>query len=418
MRAGSFDASLRRATDAAFTIRARRAGHSATYHFRCLPRSFPSWTIERRGTPQAQWYVTAPVRPPAGGYVAVFDRNGAPVWWRRVSSRAYMPWDAKLLSGQLLAWGENFGTAFGVRDEGAYEEHTLSGGLVRRVRTAGSPIDPHDLERMPNGDLLTITYRRRDGVDLSARGGPRDARVFDGEVQELSPAGKLLWRWNSHGHVSPAETESRWWSNGQDRELPPRERGYDLLHVNSVAGDGDGVIVSARHADAVYRIDRASGRVDWKLGGTLVPHESLTVLGVPPGQQVLGGQHDARMLPDGTLTVFDNRARTDGAPAATRFRIDPTARTATRIERVTSPAAPVSKWGGSARKLPGGDWVIAWGGTDLVTEQRPSGATVLALRFGSRHFTYRADALPPGRLAAADLRGGMDRLARAQHAPR
>jgi hypothetical protein len=94
------------------------------------------------------------------------------------------------------------------------------------------------------------------------------------------------------------------------------------------------------------------------------------------------------------------------------------ARTATRIESVRNPEIAASRWGGSARKLPGGNWVIAWGGTDLVTEQRPSGATVLALRFGSGHFTYRADALPPGRLSAADLRRGMDRLARSHPAPR
>jgi hypothetical protein len=356
--------------------------------------------------------------------VAIFDSFGAPVWWRHVASPSFMPWDAKHLGARLLAWGENFGDHFGVRADGAYEEHRLDGTLVRRVRTHGGPTDVHDLERMRGGDLLGLTYRRRDGVDLSARGGPHRARVFDGEVQELTPAGKLVWSWNSRGHVSPSETEPAWWYNPKG-DTAPRERGYDLVHLNSVEPDppsrgagGDGVVVSSRHTDAVYRIDRATGRVDWKLGGSFLAGESLTVVGVPPGEQTFGGQHDARVLPDGTLTVFDNRSHADGRPAAVRFRIDPFARTATRIERVTNPAVPESRWGGSARKLPGGDWVIAWGGTNLVTEQRPSGATVLALRFGSRHFTYRADALPPGRLAAADLRRGMDRLARGHAGPR
>jgi Arylsulfotransferase (ASST) len=422
---GRFEAAVTRRPNAAFTIRARSGGRTATYHVRCLPRTFPSWTIERHGTPQAQWYVTAPVKPPAGGYVAIFDRNGAPVWWRHVASSSFMPWDAKLLTGRVLAWGENFGNHFGVRSDGAYEERTLDGKLARRVRTNASPTDVHDIQRMRNGHLLTITYRRRDDVDLSARGGRRHASVFDGEVQELTPAGRLVWRWNSRGHVSPSETEPTWWYNEQGETPPPGERGYDLLHVNSVEPDprlrgagGDGVIVSARHLNAVFRIERTSGRVDWKLGGSYVPGASLAVVGVPPGDSVFSGQHDARLAGDGTLTVFDNRSRTSDAPAAVRFRIDLATRTATRIERVTNPDVPRSSFGGSARKLPHGNWVVAWGGTRLVTEQTPSGETVLALRFGRKHFTYRVDALPPGRLSAADLRRGMDRIARSHPAPR
>jgi hypothetical protein len=271
---------------------------------------------------------------------------------------------------------------------------------------------------MPNGHFLAITYRRRDGVDLSSRGGPHSARVFDGEVQELSPTGDLVWRWNSRGRVSPSETGKPWWYNEAGGTPPPAERGYDLLHLNSVEPDGDGLIVSSRHTDSVFRIDRATGKIDWKLGGSYVAGRSLTVLGVPPGEDVFGGQHDARLLPDGTLTVYDNRGYATGSPAAVRFRIDAAARTATRIEHVTNPDIRKSQWGGSARKLPGGDWVIAWGATSLVTEQRPSGATVLALRFGSGHFTYRAAAIPPGRLAATALRRGMDRIASSHVIPR
>jgi hypothetical protein len=417
-RGGRFTAAVTRGPNAAFTMRVRHAGRTAAYHVRCLPHSFPGWTIERHGRPQAQWYVTAPVRPPAGGYVAIFDHDGAPVWWRHVSSPSFMPWDAKLLGARQLAWGENFGNHFGVRADGSYEEHTLDGQLARRIRTSGSPTDVHDLQRMPNGHLLTITYKRRYDVDLSARGGRRHARVFDGEVQELTPAGRLVWHWSTKDHVRTSETEPDWWYNEQGETPPPGERGYDLVHLNSVEPDADGLIVSGRHTDAVFRIERATGRVDWKLGGSYVPGESLVVTGVPPGGRVFSGQHDARLAGDGTLTVFDNRSRTGDPPAAVRFRIDPATHTATRIERITNPDVPESRFGGSARKLPRGNWVVAWGGTRLVTEQRPSGAVVLALRFDSKHFTYRVDALPPGRLAARDLRRGMDRMARSQPAPR
>jgi arylsulfotransferase ASST len=413
---GTFVTNVLRRTGEGLSVRVHaKDGTVRDYHVRCLPPDFPDWTLERHGAPQAQWYVTAPVKPPAGGYVAIFDAYGAPVWWWHARPGTGLAWDPKLLDDGLLAWGRNMGTHFGVRKEGAYEEHTLDGRLVRLVRTQGSPTDVHDFERMPNGHFLTITYRRRDDVDLSAYGGSAHARVFDGEIQELAPSGKLVWRWNSSGHISPAETGRAWWYNPKGNQPPSAERGYDLLHMNSVEPDGDGVIVSARHLNAVFRIDRGSGDVDWKLGGSFVPGESLTVIGTPESEPVFGGQHDARLLKDGTLTVFDNRTNTGGSPGADRFRIDPTARTATRIGHVTEPDVPESQWGGSARRLRGGNWVVCWGGTSLVTEQTPAGAVVLSLRFSGEHESYRAQPLPPGRVRAAALRHGMNQMAKARH---
>ena len=415
-RSGTFTVKLSRRTGAALSVRVRPHGGGAvrTHHVRCLPEDFPTWTAERRGAPQAQWYVTTPVKAPRGGYVAIFDSNGTPVWWWR-APQTYLPFDAKLLDDGQIAWGHNMDTHFGRRKESEYEERTLDGRLVRFVRTVGSPTDVHDLERLPNGNLLAITYRRREGVDLSPYGGSSHARVWDGEIQELTPAGKRVWRWNSKDHVSPAETGRAWWYDENSPSQPaPAERGYDLLHVNSVAPDGDGLIVSARALNAVFRIDRATGDIDWKLGGSFVAGESLSVLGIPESEPLFGGQHDARVGRDGTITVYDTRTNPGGAPAADRFRIDPIARTATRIEHVTEPDIPQSQWGGSARRLPGGNWVVCWGGTDLVTEQTQAGAVVLALRFTGKEETYRAQPLPPGRVSASALRRAMDRMVSAR----
>jgi arylsulfotransferase ASST len=412
---GSFATSVRRRAGERVSVRVRSsAGAIRYYHVRCLPRGFPNWKIELHGIPQAQWYVTAAERPRHGGYVAIFDRSGAPIWWRRSPSKAILPWDAKLFDDGLLAYGYNLGDPFGMRKEGRYEVLALDGAPIRVVRTSGSPTDVHDLQRMPNRHLLAITYRRRDHVDLSPYGASADAPVFDGEIQELTPSGRVVWRWNSRDHISPSETEPEWWYDEREHDGKPPPKGHDLLHMNSVEPDGDGLIVSSRHLDAVFRIDRATGDVDWKLGGSFVLGKSLTVLGMPLSEQVFEGQHDARLASDGTLTVYDNRTQTADPPAADRFRIDPVARTATRIEHIQEPDVSHSQWGGSARRLPGGNWVVGWGGTNLVTEQTPAGTVVLALRFGQEHVTYRVQPLLPGRVTAAELRHGMDRMERSR----
>jgi Arylsulfotransferase (ASST) len=409
-RADSFTASVRRHAGARTSIRVRTAkGTARRYSVRCLPPDFPRWTAERHGTPTAQWYVTAPM----GRYVVIFDSHGTPVWWERSTSKRFMPWDAKLLDGGRIAWGRNYRGHFGTRKEGGYEVRRLDGRLTNFVRTVGSPTDEHDLELLPGGHFLALTYRPRDHVDLSPYGGPADARVFDGEIQELTPSGKVVWHWNSAGHVSPSETGRTWWYNESAGKPPPGERGWDLLHINSIEPDGDGLIVSARHLNAVFRIDRATGDIDWKLGGTFVAGESLTALGVPFGENVLFGQHDARLWKDGTLTVFDNRSYTDAPPSLDRFRVDPVARTARRIESLTDPAVPESNCCGSARKLPGGNWVVAWGGTGQSTELSPGGSVLLSLHLGPYGQAYRTIGVPPGEVSAAQLRRGMDRMARA-----
>jgi hypothetical protein len=164
--------------------------------------------------------------------------------------------------------------------------------------------------------------------------------------------------------------------------------------------------VSLRHTDAIYAIDKSSGNVLWKLGGRQTP-PSLTIVNedVPD----FGGQHDVRALPDGTISLYDNGTARGRAPRALRFRVDENQRTATLIERLSDPDAVDSFCCGSARKLPRGNWVISWGGLDLVTETTTTGKRVFALHFPLL-MSYRAFPVLPGRLSRGALRVGMDAM--------
>ena len=122
--------------------------------------------------------------------------------------------------------------------------------------------------------------------------------------------GNLVREWDSTGDIALAETT-----------VPicfqvPAGTGDDYLssiHPNAIDLDLNGpgtaddqLLVSGRHNDAVYGINFDAGTVDWKLGGTTTP-QSLTIVGDP-----LGGpkrQHDVRILPNGHITMFDNRTQ-------------------------------------------------------------------------------------------------------------
>ena len=407
-RGGDFQTEISRPTGDQVTVRVIGDGRTTTHHVRCLPQDFPTYSVKRYRKPQAALYVLTPIGPKTQGYVAIFDPRGVPVWWAYRSD--YGPWDGKLLPNGNVLWGRQYNDRFGMNPEEAVEEHRLDGSLVRTLRTAGSPTDMHDAILLANGNYLLDTYRRRCCVDLRKYGGPRGATVYDGEIQELAPDGRVVWRWNSRGHFKLSETT--WWPHivkGQEKEAPAN-RGYDLVHINSMEPDGDGIIVSARFIDAVFRIDRETGAVDWKLGGTK-RGDSLKVLNDPHGDDPMSGNHDARLYDGSSVTVHDNATRAKRPPRAVRYRIDPEKRTAKLVEDI-EPEFPFSGWGGSARKLPEGNWVVYWGGNDRMSEIRPNHKKVLDLTFHGQRWSYRAIPVPRGEQSLSAIRRGMSALAR------
>jgi hypothetical protein len=387
-----------------------RHDHRVTQHFvRCLPDDFPTWAFRHDGEQPERWYfmtVGAGFETLPRPFIVVFDRHGVPMWWYRSPTGSAT--DARLLGGNI-GYAESHPGGFGADERVVYRIREPDGRLLRSIRAIGSPTDFHELQPIGN-DFLVLTYRRRDGVDLSAYGGPADGTVLDSEIQRIDPRGQLVWSWSSKDHIGLEET-GRWWPSVL--EQPPRvadgTTAYDLTHINAVelAGDDD-LIVSLRQTDAVYRIRMSDGRVRWKLGGTRTKR-SLRVLG-DPFDYPLGGQHDARLW-NGTVTVHDNGSSLNRPPRAVRYAIDTDRRTATLVETVLDPSVPSSRCCGSARKLPNGNWVVGWGGTSVSSVLTPGGSLISRLTLTEDElFSYRTVSYPERMLPRAELRAGMDAL--------
>jgi hypothetical protein len=380
-----------------FVVTVSRGDGQHRYHVRCLPSDFPAWEYLRLDPPSHRFYVVAPtIGAATGNYVVIFDDHGVPVWWDKA---AETPFDAKVLPDGTVGWTQ------GTVPFGRAQIHRLDGSLVRTIDT-GSAMDIHDLQELPNGDFMVLAYPIRDHVDLTPYGGGADDEVFDGEVQEVDPQGNVVWSWNSKDHIGLAET-GRWYENAQSHG-PGNIR--DIVHINTVEPDGpNAFLISLRHTDAVYKIDKTTGNVVWKLGGTPTP-KSLTVLDDPYGSYPLGGQHDVRVLPDGTVTIHDNGTAIGGrAPRAVRYQIDQQAMTATLLEEVSDPEAPSSFCCGSARRSADGSWLMSWGGRSLVTEFDANGNRTFSLSFGGP-VSYRATSAPDGLLDVDQLRAGMNSM--------
>jgi hypothetical protein len=306
---------------------------------------------------------------------------------------------------------------FNLSSPAGIDTHALDGSLLATWQTAGMPTDFHDFQLLPNGNALIGAYPARpDTEDLTAYGGPSTGgTLLDGEIQEVTPDGEAVWTWSTRDHVDPSETPERWRAEfvyGLPKDLPDGRQAFDWAHLNSIEETDGVVVVSFRHLDAVYAIDKADGEIPWKLGGTTTP-ESLTVVDDPEAN-ALGGQHDARLLPDGTLTVYDNNSEEDIAPRAVRYELDLEARTATLIESIEDEDVPDSPCCGSARRLEDGSWVMSWGGTRVISEVGPDGDPHFVLTFvevpEEFGFSYRASPVEGAWPTIEDLRAGMDAM--------
>ncbi|HEY1285725.1 MAG TPA: aryl-sulfate sulfotransferase [Solirubrobacterales bacterium] len=391
---GPFQASVPLLEDQEFNFSLEETGVERDYHVRCLPADFGIWEYTQLLPSRQSFYV---VTPSIGGtpYAVIFDDHGVPVWWYK---ELPAPTDAKVLSDGTVAWCCSSGPL-----GPAYEIRSLDGGLLASIRATTGETDFHDFQQEPNGDYLLLTTPTREHVDTSAYGGAEDDSIVDAVVEEVNRHDELVWRWSAYDHLDLAET-GRWWNVNTVRD------GGDVFHINAVEPVGDNaVLVSMRHTDAIYKIDKATGDVLWKLGGTPTP-ESLEVINDPRGDYPFGGQHDVRRLEDGSITVHDNNTGLPNRPRAVRYRIDEDEGTATLIEAFNDPEAPSSGFVGSARRSPDGSWLICWGGNSLVTEFDAAHRRTFELRFGGIALSYRAVPVSAGVLSAAELRAGMDAM--------
>jgi hypothetical protein len=267
---------------------------------------------------------------------------------------------------------------------------------IARVRAGnGSHGDLHDMVLTDEGTALITVYEAVK-ADLSIVGSPKGGEAMDSIIQEVEiPSGRVLWEWHSMDHVALAESKS----------VPPRtlRLPYDYFHINSIDVDADGdLIVSARNTWAVYKIDRPSGDVLWRLGG----RRSDFALG--HGVR-FAWQHDARRMPDGTITVFDNQAtpRVEDESSAVVIDVDEPRRTATVVREFTHPDTVLAIAEGNAQMLPTGGVLVGWGMARRVSEIGRDGELLFDLRLPRDTDTYRAYRMPwratpaePPRMAA------------------
>lgn len=202
-----------------------------------------------------------------GRLPVLLDMNGRSVHsWpgARVKSRV-----------KLLADGSLLGLALGR----SVVEYDWEGRLVWEYEV-NPHLPHHDVIRLANGNTMFPILPDNGKVD---------------EILEVDRAGTVVWRWQAGVYLRDFLS--------RQRPFQPR----DLTHINSIQElpdnpwfrNGDerfrpgNILVSARHLDRVFIIDKATKKVTWSFGDVLDKQHEAIMLG--PG-----------MPNAGNITVLDN----------------------------------------------------------------------------------------------------------------
>src|SRR5215217_694902 len=317
-----------------------------------------------------------------GGSMIVDDR-GEVVWFRPFPARYGRPNDFKVQSYRgkpVLTWvaGRNEYLIF----DHSYRE------IARFSAGNGFYGDHHEFLISPQ-DTALILIVNPVPWDLSSIGGLKNDRVWQGIVQELDiESGEVLFEWHSLEHVGLDETYATVSQDGSP--------GFDYLHANSIEVDYDNnLLISARETFAVYKIDRDAGEVMWRLGG------KKSDFGMGEGTR-FAFQHDARRLPDGTISIFDNGTTIfhGGLPEAVEesraivLELNEEQMSASLVREYTHPDKQYADAAGNAQVLNNGDVFVGWGRALAISEFSHDGKLLFDLRLQPENRSYRAFRFP------------------------
>ena len=326
---------------------------------------------------------TVTINPVGPGGPMIFDASGRLIWFRQLKAPEVAA-NLRLQrykGRQVLTWWEGTVTpsAFGV---GGGVIANRSYNVIKVVHSGnGYPMDLHEFELTRDGDALFTIYSP---IRVHLPGTPEGtlSPLLDSIVQEVDmKTGLVVWEWHSYGHI-PLDTS---------QATPQNSASFDAFHINAIQDlKKDRILISARDTSAIYKVDRATGRILWTLGGK----GSDFRLG--PGAQFYF-QHNAHQLSNSRIGMFDDGA---GPPQLNPFsrglilQLNKRRHKATLVRQFARSGTTSAQSEGSMQRLPGGNVFVGFGSEPFFSEFSPRGKLLLDGSLPQDDGTYRTYRFP------------------------
>jgi hypothetical protein len=355
----------------------------AVQHYRSAPALTPS-TVR----------ITTPAKPGAtSGYLflapyqgkgiagpMIAEQNGALVWFHPLpAGHEASNFQVQQYEGRpVLTWwqGRILQVGFGQGEDVLYDSSYRQIATIRAGN--GYHADLHEIRLTPQGtawiDAFDPIHMNLVSVHGSAHGILTDSVIQEVDVK----TGLVMWEWHALGHI-PLRNSLNHVSGG---EYP-----WDYVHINSISpGSSADVLLSARNTWTLYDVNIHSGGFDWLLGDG--GHSSFKL-----GSGVrFYWQHDAEFQPGGLISVFDNGSDPpkEKQSSGLLLRPDFSNHTVALVKRFANPARTLlASSQGNTLTLPGGDWLLGYGGLPNFTEFDSSGHVLLDGTLGKSVQNFR-----------------------------
>lgn len=302
-------------------------------------------------------------------YLLSLDNNGDTVYSQTVTSICH---DFKRQNNQLT---------YICRDDNIAYVANLDGTIIDTYQPIGYGIDHHDFILNDNEAwLLGLDKRQTLIPDVGV------ITVTGFVIQALSvPTKSLIFEWNSFDHIPIDDTVIDLQAD------QPRGR---YIHINSIDIDpiDDNIIFSARHLNQIIKIDRQTGDVMWRMGG-LGANNDFTLVN---DYRWFTHQHDARRLPNGNLTLFDNgNQNTPQFSRGIEYELDEINMIITKTWEYSAGGQYYAPFTGNVQRLDNGHTLIGWGGAAIASsiaaeEVTPDNILVKQWTLPDGEFSYRA----------------------------
>jgi len=309
----------------------------------------------------------------------IVDQSGNMIWFHPLpAGEAATNFAVQQYEGKpVLAWwqGRILQVGFGQGEDVLYSTAYEPLATIRAGN--GYHADLHELRLTPEGTAWIDAFDPID-MNLSSVHGSPDGILTDSVIQEIDvKTGLVMWEWHALGHIPVGES-----NNPAPHNVYP----WDYVHINSAdPGAAGDVLMSSRNTWTLYDVDIRTGGIRWRLGG----RRSSFKLGAGA---VFYWQHDAEFQPGGLISVFDNGSDPPKEKQSRGLLLDPdlTARTVTLVKQFVNPTRTLlAESQGNTLSLPGGNWLMGYGGLPNFTEYDSSGRVLLDATLGHNVQDFR-----------------------------
>ena len=331
-----------------------------------------NYTINNNTNPSDGNIFLKTVGQGGGKPVMILDKNGEVLFSENMGMKGW-------------AWGVNENnhlTYFDRNSFGWFVKDSLNNVVDSVYAQNGYTADNHDFLALPNGNYILFCYDMQPyPMDNIVAGGSPNAMVEGLVIQELDSNHNVIFQWESWDHFNVTD----------NTYLDLTSDIIAFIHANAIDIDYDeNLLISSRNIDEITKIDRTSGEIIWRWGGSQNEFEFVN-------DYPFTHQHCIKSLGDNRYLLFDNGnfssqyTGKSNVSRAVEYELNLDEMTATKVWEFVHPDLLFSPSISSVQRLNNGNTLINFGNLSLINR----GAVITEVN-QKNEIIFELEIEPPG----------------------